>query len=171
MPLVTEFQKFVLRGNLIDMAVGFTVGAAFTTVAKSLVNDIIMPPVGYMLGRADFSDLFWVLSPADPETTYATLAEAQAAGAVTVNFGVFINSILSLLLVAVAMFAVIRVVANVDRQLEDVFGEDKPQPGDPEKKKCPFCLTTIPFRASRCPQCTSELPQPENQASIHPSHG
>jgi len=168
MRLAAEFQKFVLRGNLIDMAVGFTVGAAFTTVAKSFVNDIIMPPVGYLLGRADFSDLFWVLSPPDPDVSYATLAEAQAAGAVTINFGVFINNILSLLLVALAMFAVMRVVANVDRQLEDVFGEDKPKPGDPEKKKCPYCLTTIAYRASRCPQCTSELPQPDEGVGVNP---
>lgn len=157
MGFIADFKKFALRGNLMDMAVGFTVGAAFTTVAKSLVSDIIMPPLGYMLGRSDFSDLFWILSAPEAGVTYNTLGEAQAAGAVTINYGLFINSIVSFLLVALAMFLIIRAVTRVDRQLEDSFGGQKPQPGDPDNKKCPFCLSTIAYRATRCPQCTSEL--------------
>lgn len=157
MGLFADFKKFALRGNLLDMAVGFTVGAAFTTVAKSLVSDIVMPPLGYLLGRSDFSDLFWVLSRPDAEAVYNTLGEAQAAGAVTINYGLFINSIVSFLLVALAMFLIIRAVTRFDRQLEDAFGGKKPQPGDPDNKKCPYCLSTIPYRATRCPQCTSDL--------------
>lgn len=153
---IGDFKKFALRGNLLDMAVGFTVGAAFTTVAKSLVSDIIMPPLGYVLGRSDFSDLFWVLSSESPPA-YNTLAEAQAAGAVTINYGLFINSIVSFLLVALAMFLIIRMVSRFDQQLEQAFGEKKPQPGDPENKKCPYCLSTIPYRATRCSSCTSQL--------------
>ncbi len=153
---IGDFKKFALRGNLLDMAVGFTVGAAFTTVAKSLVSDIIMPPLGYVLGRSDFSDLFWVLS-SETAPTYNTLAQAQAAGAVTINYGLFINSIVSFLLVALAMFLIIRMVSRFDQQLEQTFGEKKPQPGDPENKKCPYCLSTIPYRATRCASCTSQL--------------
>ncbi|PQO28383.1 large conductance mechanosensitive channel protein MscL [Blastopirellula marina] len=161
MGLFGDFKKFALRGNLMDMAVGFTVGAAFTSVAKSLVSDIIMPPLGYVLGSSDFSDLFFVLNEKEPDKTYATLAQAQAAGLTTINYGLFINNIISFLLVAVAMFLIIRMVNQLDKSLEDAFGGDKPQPGDPDNKKCPYCLSTIPFRATRCAQCTAELPAVE----------
>jgi len=155
--MIQDFQKFAMRGNLLDMAVGFTVGAAFTSVVKSVVNDIIMPPLGYIIGRTDFSDLFIVVG--NPDQDFDTLAAAQQAGHSTINYGVFINNLISFLLVAVAMFVIIRVVTRVDRQLEDVFGDDKPQPGDPDNKKCAYCLSTIPYRATRCPKCTSELPR------------
>jgi len=163
MKIIGDFKKFALRGNLIDMAVGFTVGAAFTTVAKSLVSDIIMPPLGYILGKSDFSDLFIVLNPS-PEITYSTVEQAQEAGLTTINYGLFINNIISFLLVALAMFLIIRMINQLDKQLEDAFGGDKPQPGDPENKKCPYCLSTIPYRATRCAQCTAELPSAEQQA-------
>ena len=163
MGMIGDFKKFALRGNLIDMAVGFTVGAAFTSVAKSLVSDIIMPPLGFLLGKSDFSDLFIVLNAPDPEVTYTTLAQAQEAGLTTINYGLFINNIISFLLVALAMFLIIRVINQVDKQLEDTFGGDKPQPGDPENKKCPYCLSTIPYRATRCAQCTAELPSADQQ--------
>lgn len=157
MSIVSEFKKFILRGNLLDMAIGFTVGAAFSTVAKSLVNDIIMPPVGWMLGRADFSDLFLLIRPgiAAPPP-YPTLAAAQAAGAVTINYGIFLNNILTLLLVAIAMFAIIRFANKAEEALEARLGEP-PKPGEPTEKKCEFCRTTIPFLATRCPNCTSQL--------------
>lgn len=163
MGFIGDFKKFALRGNLMDMAVGFTVGAAFTSVAKSLVSDIIMPPLGFILGRSDFSDLFLVLNEKDPDKTYATLAQAQAAGLTTINYGLFINNIISFLLVAVAMFLIIRLVNQLDKSLEDTFGQQKPQPGDPDSKKCPFCLSTVPYRATRCPACTSELPSVNEQ--------
>ncbi|MBI1247223.1 large conductance mechanosensitive channel protein MscL [bacterium] len=165
MGLISDFKKFALRGNLMDMAVGFTVGAAFTSVAKSLVSDIIMPPLGFVLGRSDFSDLFLVLNQTEPDQKFATLAQAQAAGMATINYGMFINNIISFLLVAVAMFLIIRMVNKLDKSLEDAFGGSKAEPGDPENKKCPYCLSTIPYRATRCSQCTSELPNLESPSS------
>lgn len=165
MGIIGDFKKFALRGNLIDMAVGFTVGAAFTSVAKSLVSDIIMPPLGFLLGKSDFSDLFIVLNSSDPDKTYTTLAQAQEAGLTTINYGLFINNIISFMLVALAMFLIIRLINQLDKRLEDTFGGDKPQPGDPENKKCPYCLSTIPYRATRCAHCTAELPSAEQQTN------
>jgi len=158
MSIVSEFKKFTLRGNLVDMAVGFTVGAAFTTIARSLVDDVIMPPVGLLLGRSDFSDQFLLLRAGETAPPpYSTLADAQAAGAVTINYGVFVNAVLAFLLVAVAMFLVIRAINRAERVLEREAGASEAEPAEPETKKCPYCLTTIPHKASRCPQCTSQL--------------
>jgi len=161
MKFIEDFKKFALRGNMVDLAIGFTVGAAFTTVVKSMVNDIIMPPIGWVTGNADFSDLFWVIDVPDAltkqERNFQTLAEAQEAGAVTINYGNFINSCLSLLIVAIAMFAIIRLVNRLDEQLDEAFG-DPPPPGEPSDKKCDFCREAIAYRATRCPKCTSQLP-------------
>ena len=159
MGLIQEFKTFALRGNLVDLAIGFTVGAAFSTVAKSLVEDVIMPPVGLALGQSDFADMFWILKPgSEAAPLYATLAEAQAAGAVTLNHGVFVNNCLALLLVAVAMFAVIRAYRRIEDELEEHLApEERAQPEEPDEKKCPFCRRSIPYRASRCPECTSRL--------------
>lgn len=171
MSVLSEFKKFTLRGNLVDMAVGFTVGAAFTSIARSLVDDVIMPPVGLLLGRSDFSDLFWLLRAGEAAPPYNTLADAQAAGAVTINYGVFVNAVLAFLLVAVAMFLVIRAINRIDRQLERDAGAAEAAPAEPETKKCPFCLTTIPAKATRCPQCTSNLeggPGPAGAAEAEP---
>ena len=171
MSLLTEFKKFALRGNMIDLAIGFTVGAAFTTVVKSLVNDVIMPPIGLLTGNADFSDLFWVMDLPDgveaPEGGYQTLKAAQEVGAVTLNYGTFFNSCLSLLIVAIAMFFVIRAVNRVDEELDEAFG-DPPPKEEPSEKKCDFCRSAIPFRATRCPQCTSELAIPSTTLSEKP---
>lgn len=155
--LLNDLKEFAMRGNVVDLAVGFTVGAAFTTIAKSLVDDIIMPVVGLVIGQVEFKDLFWLLK-AGPEQPppYTTLADAQAAGAVTVNYGVFINNFLAFLIVTVVMFMLIRFVTNVERQLEEEFGVQEDD-STPKQKKCPFCLSTIPKKAVRCPQCTSEL--------------
>lgn len=161
MPFVQEFKKFALRGNMLDLAVGFTVGAAFTTVVKSLVDDILMPPVGLLMGGADFTDLFVVLSGGE---TYETLQAAQEAGAVTLNYGRFINAGFTLFLVALAMFVVIRVINRLDATLDAALGEERPA-AEPTHKKCPFCISTIPFPATRCPACTSELPPPPAAAS------
>lgn len=157
MSLVKDFKKFAMRGNVLDMAIGFTVGAAFTTVVKSLVSDIIMPPIGLLTGNADFSERYIVLRGDLPEGGFQSLQEAQEAGAVTLNYGQFINSCISLLLVAIAMFVIIRLANRVDEELDQVFGEEPPPPGEPEDKKCEFCRTTIPYRATRCPHCTSQL--------------
>lgn len=159
MGFVAEFKKFALRGNLMDMAVGFTVGAAFSTIAKSLVDNVIMPPVGLAIGKADFSD-FYVLLKAGTKVAppYATLEKAQAAGAVTLNYGLFINSVIAFLLVALAMFVIIRVFNKLDKSLELSFLASDAKPGqEPENKKCPYCVSTVPFKAVRCPFCCSDL--------------
>ncbi|NNF07665.1 MAG: large conductance mechanosensitive channel protein MscL [Candidatus Eisenbacteria bacterium] len=156
--LTADFKKFVLRGNLVDMAIGFTVGAAFTTVAKSLVNDVIMPVVGLAIGRVDFEDLFWVLDAGTGTPPYTTVEQAQKAGAVTLNYGVFINNLIALLLVALVMFLVIRSMNRIQDEFEDDEGTNDDAPKEPDNKKCKFCRSTIHFRAVRCPHCTSELP-------------
>ncbi|MCA8996226.1 MAG: large conductance mechanosensitive channel protein MscL [Planctomycetaceae bacterium] len=166
MGLIQEFRKFAMRGNLVDLMVGFTVGAAFTTIAKSLVNDIVMPPIGLVLGKSDFTDLFVVLREGDKITgPYETLAAAQGAGAVTINYGVFINNLVSFLLVSFVVFLIVRGINRLEDSLESQFG-DPPQPGEPTEKKCPFCRTTIPAKAARCPACTSHL-EGESPANPH----
>lgn len=163
MVIVEEFKKFVMRGNLVDMAIGFTVGAAFTTVAKSLVDDIIMPPIGLMLGGMDFADLFIVLKPGPEELApYATLKDAQESGAVTLNYGRFFNNCLALFLVALAMFVFIRAFNRIDDALDEALDDDEPTtPETPKNKKCPHCRETIAYKATRCAHCTSELEPPE----------
>ena len=167
MSIFQDFKKFVLRGNVIDLAVGFTVGAAFTTLVTSLVSDIIMPPVGMLTGKSDFSDKFIILDvPSNvtvPEGGFQTLKAAQEAGVVTVNYGLFLNNCIALLLVALAMFIIIRAINRLDKQLEDVMGSDKAAEDEPTDKKCTYCRSTIPYRATRCPHCTSELPDPTEQ--------
>ena len=147
--MLKEFKEFAMRGNVLDLAVGIIIGAAFGTIVKSLVDDVIMPPIGLALGNVDFADLFLLLK-AGPKAAppYATLAEAQAAGAVTVNYGIFINAIITFLIVAFAVFLLVRAANQL-----------RPQgvPAAPTTKDCPFCLMAIPLGASRCPQCTSEL--------------
>lgn len=158
MSFIGEFKKFALRGNLVDLAVGFTVGAAFTSIARSLVDDLVMPVIGWMFGNADFSDYFWVLESGEEQARpFTTLAEAQEAGAITVNYGLFANAVLTFLLVALAMFFIIRAINRLDESLEAHFADDAPKPEDPQNKKCPYCRSTIPFKATRCPQCTSRL--------------
>jgi len=155
--MLGEFKKFALRGNLVDMAIGFTVGAAFTTVAKSAVDDLVMPVVGLFTGGADFSDLFFVLREGEKAgAPYATLRAAQEAGAVTLDYGLFGNAVLAFLLVALVMFAVIRMMNRLEEGLEARLG-DAPPPDEPSQKLCRFCRSQIPYRAIRCPQCTSEL--------------
>ena len=159
MGIVDEFKNFAMRGNVVDLAVGFTVGAAFSTVARSLVDDIIMPPVGLLIGQ-DFADSFVVLQAGNPDIAaqpYETLAQAQEAGAVTWNYGLFINTIITFLIVALAMFLIIRFINRLDAQMTEEFGEKPKEPTEPANKKCPYCLQTIPYRARRCPQCTSHL--------------
>jgi large conductance mechanosensitive channel len=145
-----EFKEFIARGNVMDMAIGVIIGTAFGAIVKSLVSDIIMPPIGLLLGDVDFSNLYVLLEKGDPAGPYASLAEAQAAGAVTINYGVFIDTVISFLIVALVVFIVIRNVNRLKR-------EEEAPPAEPTTKECPFCLSTIPIQASRCPHCTSEL--------------
>ncbi|HEX2187420.1 MAG TPA: large conductance mechanosensitive channel protein MscL [Longimicrobiaceae bacterium] len=145
--MVSEFRKFIARGNVIDLAVGIVIGAAFTTVVKSFVDDILMPPIGLVTGGADFSDLFVDLSGGG----YASLAEAQEAGAATVNYGLFLNNVIAFLIVAVAVFLLVQSYNRI-RTLEEAA------PPAPTEKECPFCRMRVPRDATRCAHCTSELP-------------
>jgi large conductance mechanosensitive channel len=147
-----EFKEFAVKGNVIDMAVGIIIGAAFGTIVKSLVSDIIMPPIGLLFGNVDFSELF-VLVKAGTKAIppYNTLADAQAAGAVTINYGLFINNIVSFLIVAFSIFIVIKGINNLKRK------EEETPAAAPTTKDCPYCLSKIPINATRCPMCTSQL--------------
>jgi len=142
-----EFKEFAMRGSVVDMAVGFIIGAAFGTIVTSLVADVLMPPIGLLLGKVDFANLYILLSGAGP---YPSLAVAQDAGAVTLNYGQFLNKIISFLIVAFALFLVIRGVNRMKKRTE-------PAPAEPTTKDCPFCATAVPIKAVRCPHCTSEL--------------
>ena len=148
--MLKEFKEFAMKGNVLDMAVGIIIGAAFGAIVKSLVSDILMPPIGILLGNVDFSNLFLIIKSGTAPGPYATIAEAQKAGAVTVNYGLFINSIISFVIVASAVFLVVRSVNKLRRQ------QETPPPA-PSTRECPFCLSSIPMNASRCPHCTSEL--------------
>lgn len=148
--MLKEFKEFAVRGNVVDMAVGIIIGGAFGAIVKSLVSDVIMPPIGLLLGNVDFSNLFILVKEGASEGPYASLAEAQAAGAVTINYGVFANSVISFVIVAFAVFLLVRQINQLKRK------EEAP-PAKPQTKGCPYCISTIPINATRCPQCTSEL--------------
>src|SRR5690606_33891695 len=150
MGVVQEFKEFAVKGNVVDMAVGIIIGAAFGTIAKSLVDDVIMPPIGLILGGVDFSDLYITLRVGTPAGPYDTLAAAREAGAVTINYGVFLNNVISFLVVSAAVFILVRGINRLRR-------EEQVAPASPTEKACPFCATTIPIAARRCPHCTSQL--------------
>jgi len=156
--MLTEFKKFILRGNLVDLAIGFTVGAAFTSVAKSLVDDVIMPVVGLAIGRVDFEDFFLVLDPGQGTPPFNTIQQAQDMGAVTLNYGLFVNNLITLSIVGIVMFLLIRTMNRLQDELVDDEGTSDHAPEEPDNKKCVFCRSTIPYRAIRCPARTSELP-------------
>jgi large conductance mechanosensitive channel len=148
--MIKEFKEFAMRGNVLDMAVGIIIGGAFGLIVTSLVNDVLMPPIGLLLGNVDFSNIFAVLQAGKTPGPYPSVAAAKAAGAVTLNIGVFINTIINFLIVAFAIFMLIRSVNRLKRR------EEAP-PAAPTTKDCSFCFTTIPIKATRCPNCTSEL--------------
>jgi len=151
MSMMKEFREFAVKGNVVDMAVGIIIGAAFGTIVKSLVADVIMPPIGLLLGNVDFSNLFIVLKHGAEAATYATIADAQAAGAVTLNYGMFINTIISFIIVAFAIFILVKNINRLKRQ------EVVAPPPEPTTKECPFCFSSISIKATRCPSCTSSL--------------
>lgn len=143
-----DFKEFALRGSVVDMAVGIIIGGAFGTIAKSLVADVIMPPIGLLLGGVDFSNFFIVLKDGAAKAgPYAALADAQAAGAVTVNVGVFLNNVISFLIVAWVVFLLVRGMNRLRRA----------EPAPPDTRECPFCVSTISLRATRCPHCTGAI--------------
>jgi len=141
-----EFKEFAMRGNVLDLAIGIIIGAAFGKIITSFVNDILMPPIGLILGEVDFGNLFINLSG----KSYATLAEAKAAGAATLNYGLFLNTVIDFAIVAFAIFMLVRVVNRMRRQPE-------PAPAALTTQECPYCFSSIPIKATRCPHCTSQL--------------
>lgn len=143
--MLKEFREFVMRGNVLDLAVAVIIGGAFGKVVTSLVNDVLMPPVGLLLGSVNFSDLFVNLSG----TSYASLAEAQQAGAPTINYGLFLNTVIDFVIVAFVIFLMVRAANRMRKPAQ--------APAEPTTKDCPFCLSAIPLKATRCPQCTSDL--------------
>ncbi len=153
-----EFRDFAARGNVIDLAVGIVIGAAFGKIVSSFVKDIVMPPIGYLIGGIDFSEIYLNLS----STHYANLADATKAGAPTINIGVFINTLIDFLIIAFAIFLVVKGV----NRLKAV---PPPPAPEPTQKDCPFCLSTIPIKATRCAHCTSELPPYETPVPATPA--
>jgi len=150
--MLQDFKAFITRGNVIDMAVGIIIGIAFGLVVNSFVKDIIMPPIGLALGNVDFNNLFVVLKEGLIPGPYASLADAQAAGAVSINYGLFINTVVNLVIIAaVVFFLIVRPVARMQAR------KKVEEPAAPTTKECPYCATSIPINASRCPNCTSEL--------------
>jgi len=144
-----EFREFALRGNVLDMAVGIIIGIAFGAIVQSLVADIIMPPIGLALGNVDFSNLFILLKEGSSPGPYASLAEAQAVGAVTLNYGVFVTTIIRFIIIAFAVFLMVKSMNRLIRKKE--------LPAEPMTKECPFCFSVIPIKALKCPHCTSQL--------------
>jgi len=151
MKILEEYKTFAIRGNVVDMAVGIIIGAAFNGVVQSLVRDVLTPPLGLLMGDVDFTNLFLVLKPGTPGGPYSTLEAAQAAGAVTVNMGVFVNSAISFTIVSFAVFVLVRYINRLREP------EAAPEPAAPTMKKCPHCVSDIPIAATRCPHCTSAL--------------
>jgi large conductance mechanosensitive channel len=150
-----EFKKFAMKGNVVDMAVGIIIGGAFGTIVKSMVADVLMPPIGLALGGVDFSNLFLTLKAgAEAAGPYASLADAQAAGAVTVNYGLFLNNVISFLIVAFAVFMLVKGMNTAQAKLDKKEAE---KPAEPTTKECAQCCSTIPIKATRCPNCTSQL--------------
>lgn len=148
--MLKDFKEFAMRGNVVDMAIGIVVGAAFASIVNSLVTDIVMPPIGLLLGKVDFSNLFLVLKGGKVPGPYGSLADARAAGAVTINYGTFFNFIISFIIIAFAVFILVRNINRLKRQ------EATPQAAT-STKECPHCLSIIPIKATRCAHCTSEL--------------
>jgi large conductance mechanosensitive channel len=148
--MLKEFKEFAMRGNVLDLAIGVIIGGAFGAITKSLVNDIIMPPIGLLLGNTDFTNLFLILKAGTVAGPYASLTAAQDAGAVTLNYGLFLNTIINFIIIAFAMFLVVRAVNRLEKK-------EEPAPAEPTTKQCGFCFTEIPIQATRCPNCTSEL--------------
>ena len=149
--MLTEFKKFVMRGNVLDMAVGIIIGGAFTKIVNSMVADVMMPPLGLLIGKVDFSNWFVVIKQGTTAGPYTTIADAQAAGATTMNLGLFLNAIISFVIVAFCIFLLIKAInkLNATKKEEEAAA--------PTTKKCPFCCSEIALEATRCPHCTSEL--------------
>ena len=148
--MLNEFKKFVMRGNVLDMAVGIIIGGAFTKIVNSMVADVMMPPLGLLIGKVDFSNWFVVIKQGTTAGPYTTIADAQAAGATTMNLGVFLNAIISFIIVAFCIFLLIKAINKLNAPKEEA-------PAPVKTKKCPYCCSEIALEATRCPHCTSEI--------------
>jgi len=146
--MLKDFKEFAMRGNVVDMAVGIIIGVSFGGIVKSLVDDVLMPPIGLLLGNVDFSNLYVVLRDGAAPGPYAALAEAKKAGAVTINYGLFVNSVISFLIVAFAVFLLVRALNKLKKEAP---------PAEPATTECPHCASTISIKAKRCPHCTSPV--------------
>ncbi len=155
--IVNEFKEFAVKGNVVDMAVGIIIGAAFGAIANSLVSDIIMPPLGALVGSIDFTNFFFVVKEGATAGPYETLKAAQEAGAVTVNYGIFTNSVANFLVVSIAVFLLVRAINRLRRE------EKTSEPASPSEKACPYCRSNIAINAVRCPFCTSQLDEGETK--------
>lgn len=149
--MLKEYKEFAAKGNVVDMAIGIIIGAAFTTIVNSLVADVLMPPIGLVLGNMDFSNLFILLKEGTVAGPYGSLAAAKTAGAVTLNYGAFFNTLISFLIVSFAVFFLVRNINKMRTQ------QQAPPPPAPATKECPYCLSVIPAKALRCSHCTSDL--------------
>ncbi|MBN1151133.1 large conductance mechanosensitive channel protein MscL [candidate division WOR-3 bacterium] len=147
--MLKELKEFAVKGNAIDMAVGIIIGAAFGAIVQSIVADIIMPPLGLLIGKVDFSNLFILLQNGNPAGPYSSLANAQTAGAVTINYGNFVNILIRFLIVSFVVFILVKNINRLKRQEKTV--------AETNAKECPFCFSQIPVKATRCPYCTSEI--------------
>jgi large conductance mechanosensitive channel len=144
--MIKEFREFIQKGNVLDMAVGFIMGASFGKIVTSLISDVLMPPIGLLLGKVDFAGLYINLSG----RPFESLAAAKAAGAATINYGLFLNTVLEFLIVALSVFLLVKWINAIRRR-------PQPAPVAPTTKDCPFCLSVVPLKATRCPHCTSDL--------------
>ncbi len=154
--IMKEFKTFALKGNVLDMAVGIIIGASFGKIVDSLVKDILMPPLGWALGKVDFSNLYLKLLDGQVPGPYASLDAAQKAGAVTINYGLFLNALISFIIVAFAVFLLIKAINTLRAKMEKA---EAAAPAPKTEKTCPYCFTQISVKATRCPHCTSQLKQ------------
>ncbi|NTW51051.1 MAG: large-conductance mechanosensitive channel protein MscL [Chlorobiaceae bacterium] len=151
--MLKEFKEFAVKGNVVDMAVGIIIGGAFGAVVNSLVTDILMPPIGLLMKGADFSNLFLVIREGSQPGPYLALAEAKRLGAVTLNYGIFVNAVIGFLIVSFAVYLLVRAV----NRLRTPKASEAPAPATVDTKTCPYCCSTVPVKAVRCPNCTSQL--------------
>jgi large conductance mechanosensitive channel len=151
--MLKEFREFALKGNVVDMAVGIIIGGAFGAVVNTLVADLIMPPIGLLLHGVDFTNLFFVLKEGGKAAPYATLTDAKAAGAVTLNYGIFLNAVIGFMIVSFSIYLLVRAI----NRLRSLQPAQDAQPAPPAQKECPFCCTMVPKKAVRCPACTSQF--------------
>ncbi len=150
---LNEFKEFAVKGNVIDMAVGIIIGAAFGNVVNSVVNDVIMPPLGFLMGKVDFSNMYLTLYNPNPDTTYSSLQAASDAGVVTINYGLFINTLISFTMVAFAVFLLVKCINKVKAASE----KEAAQEAAATTKECPKCFSTIDIKATKCPHCTADI--------------